>query len=388
MPSTANGRPLLSATVTMPLVGAWHAEIEVDGTRALEGPVKLVVNGQEFLGATVRSAPFAGRVRARVVGGGGGLSRDLEPRNYTAGPTVRAILEDILGDSDRLSPQSDPGALATTLPRWHRLAGVASHAIVALLEEVNATWRVLADGTVWVGQETWPEISPQHDLIDEDWHAGIITIAPRAPSLRPGVTFRGHRIEQVVHVFGQQLRTEAYLSSAQSALSRFLGPIKRAIDYSRKWPARVSGVNGDGTIQVVPDDARIRGAGLDRVAIRTGFPGRITPQNGTRCLIGWEGGDPSRPYAEGWDTNSVLEMSLAGGTLPNARQGDMTLNGGPFTQVQFWAAPSATGTPVPMSTETPYYLVFSQTGVPALVPPPLSPYLSGTVSSGRQNVKS
>jgi hypothetical protein len=34
-------------------------------------------------------------------------------------------------------------------------------------------------------------------ILDEDWFAGIITIAPRAPTLRPGVTFRGHRIEQV-----------------------------------------------------------------------------------------------------------------------------------------------------------------------------------------------
>lgn len=384
MPSTANNRPLLSATITMPRVGAWHADVEVDGTKALDGPVRLVVSGQEFIGHTVRSNPLAGRVRARIVGGGGQLSREVEPRNYANSVSVRAVLGDILGDGERLSPQSDPGVLAITLAKWHRLSGAASHAIVALLEGVGATWRVLNDGTVWIGRETWPEVSPRHALLDEDWFGGIITIGPDAPTLRPGTTFRGHRIEQVVHTFGSKLRTEAYLTSAQSSLDRFLGPIKRAIDYSRKWPARVSKVNGDGTIQVVPDDARIKGAGLDRVTIRTGFPGSLTPAPGSRCLIGFEGGDPSQPYAEGWNAQTVGEMSLAGGTLPAARQGDMVLCGGPTTQIMLLPVfGPPTGTPAPLMSETPYFMFF---GSPPL-PPLASPYLSGVVSSGRQQVK-
>lgn len=384
MASTANGRPLLAATITMPRIGAWHADVEADGTTALEGPVTLVVSGQTFQGAVVRSNPLAGRVRARVVGGGGQLSRELESRNYANSVTVRAILEDILGDGEALSQQSDPSVLAITLAKWHRLRGLASHAIVALLEEVEATWRVLADGTVWIGRETWSEVEPKHTLIDEDWFGGILTIAPQAPTLFPGVTFRGHQIEQVVHVFGRQLRTEAYLTSAQSSLARFLAPLRRAIDYSRKWPARVSKVNGDGTIQVVPDDDRIKGAGLDAVAIRTGFPGSLTPAPGSRCLIGWEGGDPSRPYAEGWNAQTVGEMSLAGGTLPAARQGDMVLCGGPTTQVMLLPVfGPVTGTPAPLMSETPYFMFF---GTPP-VPPLASPYLSGVVSSGRQQVK-
>lgn len=382
MPSTANGRPLLSATITMPRVGAWHADVEVDGNTALEGPVRLIVSGQEFRGTAVRSGALAGRVRARIVGGGGGLSRELPARNYTSGPTVRAIVEDMLGDTEKLSPQSDPAVLSTVLPKWQRLAGLASHALVALADRVEATWRVLADGTVWIGRETWPEVNPQHDLIDEDWVGGIITIAPRAPTLFPGVTFRGHRIEQVVHLFGSKLRTEAHLTSAQSSLDRFLQPIRRAIDYSRKWPAKVAKVNGDGTLQVVPDDDRVKGAGLDRVAIWTGFPGKVKPKPGTRCLVGFEGGDPSRPYAEGWNGEAIEEMSLAGGTLPVGRQGDLVMCGGPTTTIQLVPLPGdVSGQILP---EVPYTMLFQTLGPP---PGPPSPFLSGVISSGRQQVK-
>src|SRR5690606_41336452 len=204
MPSTANNRPLLSATITMPRVGAWHADVEVDGTKALDGPVRLVVSGQEFIGHTVRSNPLAGRVRARIVGGGGQLSREVEPRNYANSVSVRTVLADILGDGERLSPQSDPGVLAITLAKWHRLSGAASHATVALLEGVGATWRVLNDGTVWIGRETWPEVSPRPALLTEDWSGGIVNLGRAAPHHRPGTTLRGPRTGQAVHTFSDR----------------------------------------------------------------------------------------------------------------------------------------------------------------------------------------
>lgn len=363
----------------MPRVGAWHADIEVD-TGSLDSAVTLDVEGQLFQGTAVRAAPFSGRTRARVVGGGGTLSRTLGPKNYVRGPKVRAIVTDVLGGAEALSPESNAGVLGAELSRWQRIESQASHALVTLLERIGATWRVLSDGTVWIGHETWPQMDPPHALLDEDWYTGVLTVAPEAPTLRPGVTLRGHRIQEVVHTLSRaELRTEAFLTSTSGSLARFLGSIRRAIDYSRKYSARVAAQNSDGTLQVVPDDERLRGSGLDRVKIQTGFPGTIQAEAGSRCLIGFDGGDPSKPYAEGWDGRNVTEMSLADGTLPAGRQGDMVISGGPSTFVIFQglAAPPngavAVGVPYNVLWWTP--------------PNPPVPFLSGVVSSGNPKVK-
>src|SRR5690606_23497298 len=96
-----------------------------------------------------------------------------------------------------------------------------------------------------------------------------------------------------------------------------------------------------------------------------------------------EGGDPSKPYAEGWNAQTVGEMSLAGGTLPAARQGDMVLCGGPTTQIMLLPVfGPPTGTPAPLMSETPYFMFFGTPPVPPLMPPDVS----GVVSGGRQQV--
>lgn len=379
MTNTANGKTLLNAVITHSRVGAWHADLEVDAPEAFSGAVALDVEGVAFAGTVTRpSGSFGGRTRARVVGGGGTLSRTLEAKNYASGPKVRAIVEDILGAGERLSDTSDRGILGSVLPKWQRIEGQASHALVALLEKVGATWRVLQDGSIWIGKETWPEVDPPHVLIDEDWYTGVLTVAPESPTLVPGVTFRGHRIEEVVHyVTPSGHRTEAHLTSASSALDRFLGSIKRAIDYTKRYPARVAAVNGDKTVQLVPDDPRIKGAGLDKVRVRSGMPGTITAKKGARCMLGFDNGDPSQPYASDWDDGNVEEMSLAGGTLNAARQGDMVQCGGPLTMAVF-GPPGVTS---PMVQGTPYPVMW------VTLPNPPNPYLSGVISSGNPRVK-
>lgn len=308
--------------LTMPRTGAWHVGVTVDGEIPLTGAVTLDLVGVKFLGTVVRGQPFVGDTKLWIVGGGGGMSRKLDAKNYSSGPSVRTIVKEILGDKETLSLESDAGILNSVLPNYHRMEGIASHALTTVLGKLGAVWRILADGTVWIGKDTYPEVAVPHVLEDEDWFSGILNIAPEAPTLRPGVTFLGHKIEEVVHYASpDKLRTEARLNSVNSSLGKFLQLIQREIDYTKRYPARVSLVNGDGTIQVVPDDQRVRGNGLDRVRVRSGVPGTITPKKGARCLLGFDAGDGSRPYAEGWDDGEVETMVLADGTAPTAHIG-------------------------------------------------------------------
>jgi hypothetical protein len=91
------------------------------------------------------------------------------------------------------------------------------------------------------------------------------------------------------------------------------------------YPARVDVCNSDGSAcDVTPDDDRISPA--KNVPVRFGIPGtRAVIQPGTVVLLGWERGDPQRPYCTLWDgSDSVVSMVIAGGVNHAARVGDAT----------------------------------------------------------------
>lgn len=318
MTATANGRDISAATIIMARVGAWSAEVIVDDETALTGRVTLEIDGQTFLGSVVRSGVFAGRVSARIVGGAGGLKKKLPAKSYSNGPSCQQVLGDILRESsETLAGSSSSAVLATRFARWHREEDTARHAIEAVAEKTEADWRVLADGTIWFGTDSYPEQKLEHDVVDEDWARGVITIDPAKPELRPGVTFLGLPVEEVRHYLTTHgLRTEASAESLAGHYRRLMGEAYRRIDYSRMYPGKVTRQNADGSIQVVLDDALVKSPGLDHVPIRGGLPGSVKVSGGTRCHIGFEAGDPSRPYAEGWETADCVSVAIANGSKP------------------------------------------------------------------------
>jgi len=328
MPSTVNGKTILSGEVSMPRIGAWHADLSVDA-EVLGGSVTLVFEGVELKGTVLRSGLYGGRVGARIVGGAGGISKEIVVKNYAAGAgtKISAVVADILRETgEKLAATSDQSVLGRTLATWERIAGPASHALVNVLDKAGAVWRVLRDGTIWVGVATYPEATVEHVLIDEDWVNGILTIAPEKADLEPGTTFRGQKIEEVVHRLSPgSLRAEAHLTSVSSSLNRFLGNIRRQVDLSRQYPGRVSKQNADGTLQVVLDDEKVKGSGLDKVPYYVGLPGaKVKVNPGQRVLLAFEAGDGSRARVVGWQAGGqAKEIAIGGAPLPGARQGDM-----------------------------------------------------------------
>ncbi len=328
--ATLNGLAILSSDVVMPLIGPWHARLDVAHDVAVTGLVAIDLDGLALTGTVTRAGLNSGRLQLAVVGGRGGLTTQATAKHYTT-PTVRQILTDLTRLSGEvLSSTVDAGLLGRSLPSWHRPEAEVKHCLTLLTDELGANWRILADGALWLGAETWPNDSTEHTLLDERWTDGVFTVAMSPPALRPGVTFRGQRLEQVTHWLASgQLRTEAQLTSPRGLLERFLGPLRRRIQYSCLHPARVAGQNADGTLQVVPDDAELKGSGLDRVPIRSGLPGsRVTVQSGARVRLGFDGGNPSKPFAALWDeglvgaTDLVTEIKLGKGLGAVLREGD------------------------------------------------------------------
>jgi hypothetical protein len=73
------------------------------------------------------------------------------------------------------------------------------------------------------------------------------------------------------------------------------------------YPCEVVDRAADGsTVDIRPDNARIPPA--QKVRVKVGIPGATAVvQQGARVLLGWEGGDPSKPYVEpSWEAGATV----------------------------------------------------------------------------------
>ena len=203
MPSpTLAGAPVLEARVRLPRAGAWVASVSVDTRDLPSGRVELVVRDQTFAGTVRRAGLWRGTASVQLVGGAGGLATPLPPKAYRSTP-LRIPLGDVLtAAGETLASDADEELLGRTLTAWVRTAGPGSAALERLLAGAGPGygWRVKAEGAVWVGAETWPELElADAQLLVEEPHEGRAVVWDETLALRPGVTFMGRRVSLVEH---------------------------------------------------------------------------------------------------------------------------------------------------------------------------------------------
>jgi hypothetical protein len=196
-------RDVLRATITMPRIGAWQASLTVDGTTAPAGKVTLKAGALTLVGTINRAAVYRGVVRARVVAGGDGLRRVARARHYT-GPPARLVLATLCADAgETLSSSSDAGVLASSLLAWTTIA-VETGAMVQLVADhlgADVAWRLLPDGTIWVGRESWPDSGlTDYEELEESPEEASVLLGMDVPRLLPGTTVGGRRAEVVDHL--------------------------------------------------------------------------------------------------------------------------------------------------------------------------------------------
>src|SRR5436305_4497470 len=95
---TIQGKPVLKATVTLPLVGPWAADLVIDSAAIPDGFVTLALGWDasvKLTGTIYRGGPVRGATTARVVGGAGGLGEILPAKGYH-GVTLRLPLSEAL----------------------------------------------------------------------------------------------------------------------------------------------------------------------------------------------------------------------------------------------------------------------------------------------------
>jgi hypothetical protein len=212
---------ILSGRLSMPAEGAWTAHLQLgedaappDGTAvtvelAREGASPVTWSGYVDHGDT-----WQGRQRILVVGGAGGLAQPIDRREHLAGSTpvpALAILQAILaamppGSVETLNSAAAGNLVGLGVARWDRAGGApASRAVGRLARRLGLGWRVLDDGSVWMGPETWPAVDDQlvSFLLDRDGDFLADKCAPDAAVLRPGTTVMGRRIQRVTYTIGE-----------------------------------------------------------------------------------------------------------------------------------------------------------------------------------------
>lgn len=329
----------IDARITFPLSGVWVGSFTLDTETLPIGPCSIETPGATLMGMvrTDRSGVFRGTVKLIALGGAGGYGTELKAKGYS-GATVQTILADILGEADEtLSKTVDATLLARVLPRWNRSASTAGAALAVLLDALGLTWRVLDDGTTWIGMNAWAPITLDHQVIEDDEAHSRVVIGADAATLRPGYTLDNRKITLVRYEFSTSARAtvEYELSPLETdrlgaSIVRVVRHEVRELDYHALYPARVLAQANDLTnVDVLPD--------TDRIPPQLGVPLRTGPgvelkvnvgAGGARVLLGFENADPQRMYAVPFETGGLVEWHFAG-TSPVGRVGD-AVDGGTF----------------------------------------------------------
>ena len=107
------------------------------------------------------------------------------------------------------------------------------------------------------------------------------------------------------------------------ALARFIRWVMRDTLYQGSYSAEVQRQHDDGTVDLLPDDERLRGNGLPPIPIRYGVPGvEVRVRIGATVQLEFENGDPRRPFATFWEPGAIDSIRFDGGDKPIARVGD------------------------------------------------------------------
>lgn len=336
----ANGQNAFDSQLCTPRQGAWHFDMRVDDPTLLSGQITISLSEglRTLLGTPIRSGEFVDTAQLRVLAGAGAFGMSAVPKFYN-GASIGLILRDLLGGvGEKLSPTADAGTLATALGSW-TTAALPVGAVVAMLFASAAPasgWRFLDDGTFWCGPETWPDAGVDVDtyqVLDRSDEDGWVKIAVATPLALVGKTFEGGKVSytqaDVPHVAGVTMRvwfedaTPSALGRARDAFAALVRGTPVTIDHRAEYPGTVV-AQGTGTVDVRPDDARLDS--MQGIPLWSQAGDAVDQVVGGRVKIGWHGGDPSQPYAGGFDgsatpttrTLSVLQsLNLGGaGALP------------------------------------------------------------------------
>lgn len=336
--TTINGYPVYRADHKQPYYGAWTAEVEHDANERVTGSATLTLLDRTWVGTVVAdpndstlalSGDSGGFFRCRIVGGAGGLQKQVEPTEWAQGALVQTVLIAILSAGGEVqSATIDPSLLTKVLPQWSIVQGTVDAALAALCDSLGVIWRTLDDGSIWIGTPNpQPVTAPDYIFTELDPEMGMVELDLNEASIQVDQIIDGLTVKQVIYTWGNSsLRALVTIApgpvnSLFTLFSKWMSRMK--IDNFRQTPGRINSQNIDKTVQFQPDDSRF--SPLRRVAIRLGLPDtEVTVNASSRAVVGWENASPTAPFLVNFGDSTASSIKLAASQSPRdaARKGD------------------------------------------------------------------
>jgi hypothetical protein len=310
MIATLNEEPILTMSLWLPMNGAWSAELSVgtDSALATGDSVTLNVLGLSLTGRVIRASIVAERLAVRLTGGSINWGQSVDAKHYK-----NVLADQVLADVG----VTLGNGLNVTLPFWTRSPGTIGSTVQAIATYLRVNWRVNSDGTVRMAAEAPATVDPEAVELNRDAARGLVELAPDQAVVLPGVLVGGDSVGDVMYELGDQgLRCRYYTESRamlRGTLERIVRWITRDTIYLTLYSATVQRQAADGTLDLVVDDLRLQAQGLQSVPIRHGLPGvTVEVATGARVMLGFDSGDPARPYAALWHEGSVTKVHVGG----------------------------------------------------------------------------
>lgn len=341
----ANTASVISGDILRPLVGIWTADLVIDviDNIGFEEGKKITItslNGYSISGTIDqnRRGDFLDSIRLRVIGGADGMQKPTTARSFVQpGAYVRDVLNALASDTgETFSSTISQSLLLKNLAAWSLLGGDPAARNLSLLIEIatpTSSWRALSDGTLWIGDETWPALTGEFDILWQDPQDQSFFIGSESPFVEPGKSIASigniGRVQDIIEDGKMRTRIWVEIPGLDRGMAGSIASIARqslaGIDFFATYLCEMVAQSSDlNSCDINPVGARNKAliGGLQRVPVRFGSGIKIKVVQGSTVLLGWDGGNPESPYVvSGFGGDTVQSIQLAG-TTPVARKGD------------------------------------------------------------------
>jgi hypothetical protein len=400
-----DGWPIEKLALYQPWIGPWWAEALMVEDHAHTGAVTLTVGDTIWQGTVDPSASgmHQQRARVRIVAGGGGWGKALEPKGYhnDARVSARLVADDAaraVGETlapDGFAPLSNQ--LQTT---YTRTAGPASQALEYAAG--GEPWWVAPDGSTHVGRRDTPtadgamydvleyDPSEQRALLSTDIISAIgVGFVLDNPPLEAPITVR----DLTIRISPAGLLVDAWCGGTAVKAGHRAQLMRDIVE--RTTDAKLYGLYEYRVVRMVANRVQLQAVhaiddgvpDLALVSMRPGCGGaHATLEAGAEVLVQFIAGDRGKPvithFADVDGPGHIpAELALCGDTFKAARQGDVVQSAGRGTIVMFAGV-------APMAPGEPYYISFGSELVPPVLPTPtVATPLYGSIITGSGKVK-
>lgn len=365
---------VMNADILFPYFGNWTAHLVfANAESAPQGNCTLTIFGKNYESYVIptRSSDSERRFYAMAIGGNGGLSKTISSKMYNSQIQVSLILNDLLSEAgESLSPTSSQTILNTIIPGWTRMQGSASISLSQLIDSVGGIWRVLEDGSIFVGFDTFSQAPPFDGIVlyQDPVHANA-TLATQVLGLLPGQRFpnspydnlSNRKIGACRYVIDPERTTltswfleesGVYTDPLHQGLESFILEVMRGVDYLAEYPCQVLMQRGDGTVDVQPDSGKlpmltsvpmyvpVRGG---KLRAKAGDRGKVIFVNGNPQIVRFELFDTGVGGAKVARENDTVDC----GTLMVTAISNVAISG-TYTDGNGTVTPWSLNTPIPI----------------------------------------